>query len=287
MSWTLSRLLQLPSITVLALWMIVPLSMTLYFSFRRYHLLYPDRQGAAGWRNYNFFVTDPAFWPALVNTALLVGMILLITVTLGLAIALLTHREFPGRGLVRVMLISPFFIMPTVNAILWKNMLLDPVNGLFNVVWRALGGSSIAWLESYPLASIIIMLSWQWTPFAVLIFITALQSEDREQKEAARIDGAGFWSQLRHLTLPHLARPIAVVILIQMIFHLAIFAEISITTGGGPGVASTNLTFLVYKQALLNFNVGVAAAGGVIAIILANLFSLFLVRIVGQSLENR
>ena len=165
--------------------MIVPLSMTLYFSFRRYHLLYPDRQGAAGWRNYNFFVTDPAFWPALVNTALLVGMILLITVTLGLAIALLTHREFPGRGLVRVMLISPFFIMPTVNAILWKNMLLDPVNGLFNVVWRALGGSSIAWLESYPLASIIIMLSWQWTPLRCSFLLPRYRARSRAKGSRA------------------------------------------------------------------------------------------------------
>lgn len=284
MNPTLVRWLQAPSIIVLLLWMIVPLAMTVYFSTIRYHLLYPERTGFVGLSNYDFFYTDPSFWPAVVNTLLLVGSVLVISVVLGLAIALLVDRPFVGRGIVRVMLISPFFIMPTVNALLWKNMMMNPIYGLFAVIAKALGAQPIDFLAQMPLASIIIIVSWQWTPFAILIFMTSLQSQDQEQKEAALLDGAGFWAQFVNLTLPHLARPIAIVLMIQMIFHLSIFAEIFVTTGGGPGNQSTNLAFLIFAQALQGFDVGVASAGGVFAIILANIVAFFLVRAIGKNL---
>lgn len=284
MNPTLARWLQAPSIILLFIWMIVPLSLTIYFSTIRYNLLYPERTGFIGWDNYSFFATDPAFGPALVNTLVLVGSVLVITVVLGLTVSILIDRPFKGRGIARVMLISPFFIMPTVSALVWKNMLMDPNNGLFAAFANAIGVTPIEWLQDMPLLSIIIMVSWQWTPFAILIFMTSLQSQDQEQKEAAMLDGAGFWSQFRNLTLPHLARPISIVILIQMIFHLAIFAEIFVTTSGGPGVQSTNLTYLIYIQSQQAFDVGVASAGGVFAIILANIVAIFLIRAVGKTL---
>lgn len=284
MNKSLAKFLQGPSIIVLLLWMIVPLGMTVYFSTIRYHLLYPERSGFVGLENYEFFYTDPAFWPALNNTMILVSSILFISVVLGLAVSILINRPFFGRGIVRVLLISPFFIMPTVNALIWKNMMMNPIYGLFAVLSKAFGQEPIDWLTDFPLLSIIIMVSWQWTPFAILIFMTSLQSEDGEQKEAAILDGAGFWARFYNLTLPHLARPIAVVVMIQMIFHLSIFAEIFVTTGGGPGFASTNLAFLIFSQALLQFDIGVASAGGVFAIILANIVAFFLIRIVGKSL---
>ena len=284
MNRTLVRLLQAPSIILLFLWMIVPLSMTVYFSTIRYNLLYPERTGFVGLANYEFFWTDPSFLPALWNTLILVGSVLAITIVMGLAVAILIDRPFRGRGVARVMLISPFFIMPTVSALVWKNMLMDPNNGLFAALAKAFGMEPIEWLSQHPLLSIIIMVSWQWTPFAILIFMTSLQSQDQEQKEAATLDGAGFWAQFWNLTLPHLARPISIVLLIQMIFHLAIFAEIFVTTSGGPGVSSTNLTYLIYIQSQQAFDVGVASAGGVFAIILANIVALFLIRAVGKSL---
>ena len=276
--------LQAPSVLALGAWMIVPLSMTLFFSFQRYNLLYPERSGFSGWSNYEFFWTDAAFGPALLNTLMLVGSLLLITVVLGLGLALLVERAFWGRGVVRVLLVSPFFIMPTVNALVWKNMFMNPVYGLFAVIASWFGAAPLDWLAEVPLLSLVIMLSWQWTPFAFLIFITSLQSLDREQVEAARVDGAGYWSRFRFLVLPHLARPVAIVIMIQSIFHLSIFAEIFVTTGGGPGYDSTNLAFMIFSQALLQYDAGVASAGGVFAIILANIVALFLIRMVGKSL---
>lgn len=284
MNPALVRWLQAPSIILLLIWMIVPLSMTVYFSTIRYNLLYPERTGFVGLSNYEFFYTDPSFFPALMNTLILVGSVLVITVVLGLAVSLLIDRPFRGRGIARVMLISPFFIMPTVSALVWKNMLMDPNNGLFAAAANAIGAQPIEWLQDFPLMSIIIMVSWQWTPFAILIFMTSLQSQDQEQKEAATLDGAGFWSQFYNLTLPHMARPISIVILIQMIFHLAIFAEIFVTTSGGPGVQSTNLTYLIYIQSQQAFDVGVASAGGVFAIILANIVAIFLIRAIGKTL---
>lgn len=284
MNPTLVRWLQAPSIIVLMLWMVVPLSMTLYFSTIRYNLMYPERTGFVGLSNYEFFWTDQAFGPALLNTLLLVGSVLAISVILGLMIALVIDRPFAGRGLGRVMLISPFFIMPTVNALLWKNMMMNPIYGLFAVVALAMGVEPIDWLAQWPLLSIIIMVSWQWTPFAILIFMTSLQSKDQDQKEAAILDGAGAWAQFWNLTLPHLARPIAIVLMIQMIFHLSIFAEIYVSTSGGPGTASTNIAYLIYAQALLQFDVGVASAGGVFAVIFANIVAIFLIRAVGKNL---
>ena len=186
MNRTLVRLLQAPSIIVLLMWMIVPLSMTIYFSLIRYNLLYPERTGFVGLSNYEFFVTDAAFPPAVWNTLILVGSVLCISVVLGLAIAILIDRPFLGRGIVRVMLISPFFIMPTVNALVWKNMMMNPVYGIFAWISQSFGLEPIDWLSDYPLMSIIIMVSWQWLPFAILVFVTALQSQDTEQKEAAQ-----------------------------------------------------------------------------------------------------
>lgn len=282
---TLPRLLQAPAVVSLFLWMIVPLVMTLYFSSIRYNLMQPENTGFIGLDNYEYFITDPSFWPAVLNTVLLLGWVIVITVVLGLFIALLIDAPFPGRGLVRVLLISPFFVMPTVNALLWKHMMMNPVYGVLAQVWMYFGATPINWLEDLPLASVVIMVAWQWLPFAALIFITALQSMDREQLEAARMDGATYLQQLRYLYLPHMGRSIAVVVMIELIFLLGVFAEIFTTTGGGPGDASTNVTFLIFKQALLNFDAGVASAGAMFAVVIANIAAVFLIRMVGKNLE--
>jgi len=286
MNRLLPRVLMTPAIATLLLWMIVPLVMTLYFSVIRFNLMQPDQSGFIGLENFEFFVTDPSFWPAVLNTMLLLGSVILVTVVLGIAIALLIDEPFPGRGLVRVLLISPFFVMPTVNALLWKHMMMNPIYGVLAQVWAFFGAGPVDWLTDWPLLSVIIMVSWQWLPFAALIFMTALQSMNREQIEAARMDGANYLQQLRYLYLPHLGRSVAVVVMIELIFLLSVFAEIYTTTGGGPGDASTNVAFLIFKQALLNFDAGVASAGALFAVLLANIAAIFLIRLVGKNLDK-
>ena len=285
MNRLLPRALMAPAVLTLLLWMIVPLLMTLYFSFVNYNLMQPGDHPFVGLENFHYFVTDPDFWPAVWNTLMLIGSVILITIIGGVLLALLVNEPFPGRGIVRVLLISPFFVMPAVNALLWKHMMMNPIYGVLADLWRSFGATPVDWLTDVPLFSVIIMVAWQWLPFACLIFITSLQSLDREQMEAARMDGANPFQRFFYLTLPHLGRPMAVVIMIEMIFLLSIFAEIAITTNGGPGNESTNLTYMIFKQSLMNFDVGVASAGALSAVVLANIVAAFLIRIVGKSLD--
>lgn len=281
-----TRPLLWPSVIVLFLWMIVPLAMTLYFSVIRYNLLNPTLTGFAGLENYTFLFDDPALWTSLWNTLVLVGSVLIITVVLGTLFAVLYNQEFPGRNIARLLVIAPFFVMPTVSALVWKNMMMHPVYGLIASLQSMVGLTPTDWFTDYPMFSVIVIVSWQWVPFAFLILLTAIQSLDSEQKEAARIDGAGPFAMFFYITLPHLSRAISVVIMIETIFLLTIFAEIYVTTSGGPGTATTNLAWLIYSVGLLQFDVGYASAGGIIAVILANVVAIFLVRTVSRNLQQ-
>ena len=308
---TLPRLLQTPAVVLLLIWMLVPLSMTLYFSFIRYVLVNfrrpewatPSLSNWRGFGNYKYVLEAKDFWMAIQNSVLIVSSILVLTVILGLLIAVLINRTFPGRGIVRVRLISPFFVMPAVNAVLWINMILDPVLGLNGLAvsglnelvaglrdFPVIGGFFAMWPELHPISfratqtsayAVIMMVTWQWTPFAVLIFMTSLQSEDESQKEAAMLDGASAWSQFINLTVPHLARPIAIVVMIQSIFHLSLYAEIEIVSRGN---GNKNLPYLIGE--FTSNNIGAASATGIFAVILANIVAIFLLRMVGKSLMD-
>ncbi|MDB2538714.1 sugar ABC transporter permease, partial [Amylibacter sp.] len=283
----------------------------LYFSFIRYVLnslnrpewTSPSFSNWRGFGNYNYVLDAKDFWFAVQNSVLIVGGILFFTVMLGLSIAVLINKTFPGRGIVRVLLISPFFVMPAVSGVLWINMILDPVLGLNGIAVEALnnlvkdlkdlpilGSFFSLWPELTPISfratqtsayAVIIMVTWQWTPFAVLIFMTSLQSEDQQQKEAAVLDGATSWAQFRYMTLPHLARPIAIVVMIQSIFHLSLYAEIEIVSRGN---GNKNLPYLIGEFA--NNNIGAASATGIFAVILANIIAIFLLRMVGKNLVD-
>ena len=308
---TLPRLLQTPAVVLLLIWMLVSLSMTLYFSFIRYVLVNfrkpewatPSLSNWRGFGNYKYVLEAKDFWMAIQNSVLIVSSILVLTVILGLLIAVLINRTFPGRGIVRVLLISPFFVMPAVNAVLWINMILDPVLGLNGLAvsglnelvaglrdFPVIGGFFAMWPELHPISfratqtsayAVIMMVTWQWTPFAVLIFMTSLQSEDESQKEAAMLDGASAWSQFINLTVPHLARPIAIVVMIQSIFHLSLYAEIEIVSRGN---GNKNLPYLIGE--FTSNNIGAASATGIFAVILANIVAIFLLRMVGKSLMD-
>jgi sorbitol/mannitol transport system permease protein len=283
---SLARWMLAPSVVLLFVWMIVPLAMTLWFSFQQYNPLNPIRDGFIWFSNYALFFSNPAFFAAILNTLIIVAAVLLITIVGGVLLALLLDQPMWGQGIVRILVISPFFVMPPVAALVWKNMIMHPGYGVFADIARFFGAEPIDWFADLPLFSIIVIVAWQWLPFATLILLTSLQSLDGEQKEAAEMDGAGFLARFWYLTLPHLSRAITVVVLIQTIFLLAVYAEILVTTNGGPGYASTNLPFLVYQKALLEFKIGQASAGGIIAVILANIVAFFAMRAVGKNLDR-
>ncbi|WP_112320973.1 carbohydrate ABC transporter permease [Oceanibium sediminis] len=278
-----ARLMMAPAVILLLGWMLVPLTMTLYFSFKRYLPMRGGDQGWVGFENYVRFVTSTAFWPSVQATLIIVGSVLVITVAFGVLLALLLDQPMWGQGIVRILVIAPFFVMPTVSALVWKNMFMDPVNGLFAHLWKFFGAAPIEWLSQASLTSIVIIVSWQWLPFATLILLTAIQSLDSEQLEAAEMDGAPPLSRFGFIILPHLARAITIVVLIQTIFLLAIFAEIFVTTQGSFGTRT--LTYLIYQRVLESQNVGLGSAGGIYAVILANIVAIFLMRIVGKNLD--
>jgi sorbitol/mannitol transport system permease protein len=280
-----SRIMVAPSVFVLFIWMIVPLAMTLYFSFRIYRLLSPDRTGWVGFANYNWFFKSPEFWLAISNTLALVLGVLIITVVLGTLIALLIDQPVKGQGVLRILVIAPFFVMPPVAAMIWDNLFMHPQNGLLGAVSRAFGAEPILYMEQYPMASIITIVAWEWLPFATLILLTAMQSLSSEQLEAAEMDGASALNRFRYIIFPHLTRAITVVILIETIFLLGIFGEIFTATQGGPGSASTTLPYMIFKQAIVAKDIGRAAAGGIIAVILANIVAFFLMRSIGKNLD--
>ena len=279
-----ARLMMAPAVILLLGWMLVPLIMTLWFSFRTYLPLRGGDQGWTGFDNYVRFVSSSAFWPAVQTTLLIVLGVLVITVCLGILLAILLDQPMWGQGVVRILVIAPFFVMPTVSALVWKNMFMDPVNGLLAHLWRFFGAEPVSWLSDASLQSIIMIVSWQWLPFATLILLTAIQSLDSEQLEAAEMDGAPVLKRFFYIILPHLSRAITIVILIQTIFLLAIFAEIFVTTGGAFGTRT--LSYLIFQRVLESQNVGLGSAGGVYAIILANIVAIFLMRIVGKNLDN-
>jgi sorbitol/mannitol transport system permease protein len=275
-----------PAVIPLLLWMIVPLVMTLYFSTMRYNLLDPTMVGFVGIDNYTYLLGDPSLATAVWNTVLLTGGVLLASVVLGVPLAVLLDQPFLGHKAARLLLISPFFVMPTVAALVWKNLLLHPVNGLLAWITRSLGLGAVDWFGQFPLFSVGVIVAWQWVPFAVLILVTALQSLDRDQVDAAKLDGAGPLATFVHITVPHLSRAIGMIVMIEAIFLLSIFAEILVTTSGGPGDASTTLPYLIYRTALLDFDVGGASTGGVFAIVLANIVAFFLIRSIARNLDR-
>jgi len=279
-----ARLMMAPAVILLLGWMLVPLVMTVWFSFRVYLPMRGGDQGWAGFDNYIRFVSSSSFWPSVQVTLFIVGGVLAITIFFGIILALLLDQPMWGQGIVRILVIAPFFVMPTVSALVWKNIFMDPVNGLFAHLWKFFGATPVEWLSQASLQSIIMIVSWQWLPFATLILLTAVQSLDSEQMEAAEMDGAPVHKRFWFLTLPHLGRAITIVVLIQTIFLLSIFAEIFVTTGGAFGTRT--LTYLIFQRVLESQNIGLGSAGGVYAIILANIVAIFLMRIVGKNLDK-
>ncbi len=246
----------------------------------------PGRTGFDGLGNFRYLLSDPSLALAIGNTLLLVGSVLLITVVLGTLLAVLYDQEFFGRGVARVLVLAPFFVMPTVSALVWKNMMMHPDYGVLAFLMRSLGLKPIDWFAVAPLTSIIIIVSWEWLPFAFLTLLTAVQSLDSERKEAARMDGAGPIDIFRYILLPHLGPAISATVMIETIFLLGIFAEIYVTTSGGPGFASTNLSFLIYRYALLEYDIGGASVAGLVAILVANLVAFALMRSFVRNLDT-
>lgn len=272
-----------PALLYLILTTQVPFFMTVYYSFFRYNLAIPGARPFVGLDNYRNLLTDPQNLTILWNTVVLAGGTLILTLIIGAALALLLNRDFPGRALLRTLLISSFLVMPVVTAVVWKNMLLNPAFGFFSWVLTSLGLPPVDFLAQHPMASVIAMITWEWTPFAMLILLTGLQSLPDDQIEAARLDGASPWQEFRFVVLPHWTQAIQVVVLMETIALLQVYGEIYGSTSGGPGLATTNLPYFIYQKAFAEYNIGLASAAGVITVVLTNVLAAYMLRLLTRT----
>jgi len=273
------RFLPWPALIFMILVTQVPLLLTLRYSLERWNLLRPARRAYIGFKNYPDVISDSTFWAIIGNTLVLTIAVVVVTLIIGMLLALLLNREFPGRGIVRTMLITPFLIMPTVSAVLWKNVLFNPAFGLLASVFALLGLPRPDMLADAPMISVIIVVAWQWMPFMMLILLAGLQSLDSEQIEAAQIDGGGPVVIFRFIVVPHLRRYIELAVLMETLFILSVFGVIFVTTSGGPGIQTTNLSYGIYQEAFQRWDIGEASALGIYAIILANVVVLLFVQV--------
>jgi sorbitol/mannitol transport system permease protein len=250
----------------------LPFVVTLIVSFMDWNAYYPDERGFTGFSNYASVLTDVNMRQAILTTVILTAVVVLVSLLLGMGIALLLDRKFRGRGVVRTMMITPFLIVPVAAALLWKHALFNPEYGLLNgtltAIWRLFGSENAPqpdWITTAPLVSVEIALIWQWTPFMMLILLAGLQSRPLDVIEAARIDGASSWQIFRYMTFPHLRRYLELGGLLGSIYIVQNFDAVFTITSGGLGTA--NLPYVIYQTFYQAHDYGRASAAGVVVVI--------------------
>jgi sorbitol/mannitol transport system permease protein len=274
----LRRLPLLPALIYMIVVTQIPFLVTLWYSFQNY---FWDQPGGAHWTgvsNYKTVFTDASFRSALERSVTMTVSAVIVAMLLGIAFAMLLDRKFFGRGVVRTLIITPFLIMPAAAALIWAGPMLDPNFGLLNYLLTPFGIHHEAWLSSHALGSVIVVMIWQWTPFMTLIVLAGLQSQPNDILEAARVDGANALAIFRRITLPLLRPYIELGILLGSIYLVNVFDAVRLMTNGGPGTSTTNLPFYLYEQVNNAFDVGGAAAAGVVTVVLTIIVATFALR---------
>jgi sorbitol/mannitol transport system permease protein len=250
----------------------LPFVATLVISFMNWNAYYPDERGFAGVSNYVSVLTDVNMRDSIITTVILTATVVIVSLVLGMVIALLLDRKFRGRGVVRTMMITPFLIVPVAAALLWKHALYNPEYGLLNGaltwIWGLFGSNNPPqpdWISQAPLVSIEVALIWQWTPFMMLILLAGLQSRPLDVIEAARIDGASAWQIFRYMTFPHLRQYLELGGLLGAIYIVQNFDYVFTITSGGLGTA--NLPYTIYQTFYQAHDYGRASAAGVVVVI--------------------
>jgi sorbitol/mannitol transport system permease protein len=274
----------------------IPFLLTIAISTLNWNVLQPGTKNFlgfgkfssfAGLSNYGTVFTDTRLRNAVINTVVLTASVVIISSLLGLALAVLLDKKFPGRGLARTLLIAPFLVMPVASALLWKHALYNPDYGLLNGgldwLWQLFGaetGPSKDWISSFPMPAVVVALVWQWTPFMMLILLAGLQAQAGDVLEAAKIDRAGGFQTFRFITLPHLRQYIELSALLGSIYVVQNFDHVFVITSGGLGTA--NLPYTIYQTFYQAHDYGLASAAGVIVVIGSIIIATFALRVVSS-----
>lgn len=263
----------------------LPFVATLFISFMHWNSLLPAATGFAGLSNYVDVFTDPGLRQNVVTTIVLAAIVVVVSMGLGLVIALLVDQSFFGRGIVRTLFIIPFLIVPVAAALVWKHAILNPVyglvNGILTWIWSLFGSQNPPqpdFLSGAPILAVSATLIWQWTPFMMLILLAGLQSIPKDMMEAAEVDGAGSWSIFKYMTLPHLRQYLELGGLLGSIYIVQNFDAVFTLTAGGLGTA--NLPYVVYRTFYLSNEYGLASALGVVVVAGTIVIALITLRVV-------
>ncbi len=267
----------LPVVIFLLVMTIFPLIYSLFLSFNEWNLAFGTPRHFVGGQNYLQLFSDSRFWNGMLNTGYKVLIGVSIQFLLGLGLALLFNRKFPGKGFLISVFILPSILAPVVAGTTFR-MIYNYDYGPLNFLLDKIGLGTFNWLGSSALAlpSIIAVDSWQWTPFMMLVLLAGLQSIPIEYYEAARVDGAGRFQTFFRITLPLLRRSIAIALIIRIMDAVKLFDLVYVLTNGGPGNSSETIPFYTYLSGFKHFRIGYTAAMSyiqlVFIIIMAQLF---------------
>ena len=283
------RLPLLPALLFLILVTQLPFLVSIYYSFTdlkdKTQSLIPEPTRFVGLDNYRAIFNDPFFRQAMWTSVKMTVLAVLLSLVFGTLFAILLDRKFFGQGFVRTLLITPFLLMPVVAALIWKQEMFSSLFGVLNKGLNFLGFDSVAFISDHPLASIVTVLVWQWTPFMMLIMLAGLQSQPSDIIEAAGVDGATPFGIFRQLTLPHLRRYMELGVLLGSIYIVQAFDAIDVMTGGGPG--STNVPYYVYQESIGGgFRYGSASAYAIVVVVFAIVIATFALRVLSGLLKD-
>jgi len=256
-------MLNAPALIAIFLLAGYPIIQSVWISLHKYNLKRPQRFDFIGLGNFADILNAPEFWSSLWITVKFTLLVVTIVTVLGVAIALLLNQPFRGRGVVRTLILLPWAIPPVVNGLMWQ-WIYDSKIGALNGVLVALGilTEYRGWLSDPTSALLALVFAdvWNVLPLAVILLLAALQKIPGELYESARMDGAGPLQLFWYVTFPWLAQTLLVVLILQTLSAIRAFDVIYVLTAGGPGTATTTLTWLTYLTTFENLDFGLGNA---------------------------
>lgn len=277
-----------PALLVIALVALYPAVSVLWLSLHRKMLLFNISQ-FVGLDNYLFLLRDGRFWNALWNTAYFTGISVALELLLGLGFALVLHRSFRGRGLMRAVVLVPWAIPTVVSAKMWDWM-YNPEFGVINFVFKGFGlvADNVNWLGDPLLAlhAAIVVDVWKTTPFVALLLLAGLQVIPHEVYEAGKIDGVNRWQAFRRITLPLLKPVILIVLLFRTLDAFRVFDVVYVLTSGGPANTSETLSVYAYKLLFMTMQFGYGSTIAVVVFLCVLALSFVYIRFLRRDIGS-